>query len=74
MGHGLTVEDVRRTAYHIANTSGWPHPFKDGKVGRDWYDGFVKRFPMLTLRKEEALSYMRAKSADKKVIEDFCKT
>ena len=71
MGYGLTVEDVRRTAYQIANTSGRPHPFKDGKAGRDWYDGFVRRFPTLTLRKEEALSYMRAKSADEKVIEDF---
>lgn len=71
MGYGLTVEDVKRVAFEIASNSGRPHLFKDGKAGRDWYEGFMRRFPTLTLRKEEALSYMRAKNADDKVVEDF---
>jgi len=71
MGYGLTVEDVKRVAFEIASNSGRPHPFKDRKAGRDWYEGFMRRFPTLTLRKEEALSYMRAKNADDKVVEDF---
>ena len=71
MGYGLTVEDVRSVAYRIAQNSGRPHPFHDGKAGRDWYEGFLRRFPSLTLRKEESLSYLRAKNANEKVIEDF---
>jgi len=74
MGYGLTVEDVKRVAFEIASNSGRPHPFKDGKAGRDWYEGFMRRFPTLTLRKEEALSYMRAKNADDKVVEDFLRS
>ena len=63
--------DVRSVAYRIAQNSGRPHPFHDGKAGRDWYEGFLRRFPSLTLRKEESLSYLRAKNANEKVIEDF---
>ena len=71
MGYGLTVEDLRTLAFCIAQSSGRPHPFRDGKAGRDWYEGFRRRFPLLVLRKEESLSYMRAKNANEKVIEDF---
>lgn len=71
MGFVLTVEDVKRVAFEIASNFGQPHLFKDRKAGRDWYEGFMCRFPTLTLRKDEALSYMRAKNADDKVVEDF---
>ena len=71
MGYGLMVEDIRRVAYVIASNSGRSHPFKNGKAGQDWYKGFLRRFPFLTLRKEEALSYMRAKNAAEKIVEDF---
>ena len=74
MGYGLTVEDVRTVAYRIAHNSGRPHPFTDGRAGRDWYDGFLRRYPCLTLRKEEALSYMRARSAQDKVVEVFSRS
>ena len=49
MGYGMSVEDVRTVAFHIAESSGRAHPFKDGKAGRDWYEGFMRRFPTLTL-------------------------
>ena len=71
MGYGLTVENVRMIAFQIAENSGRPHPFRNGRAGRDWYEGFVHRFPQISLRREEALSYMRAKNANEKVIEDF---
>ena len=73
MGYGLTVEEVRTVAYHIAQNSGRPHPFTDSKAGRDWYEGCLRRFPRITLRKEEALSYVRAKNVEDKVVEDFRK-
>jgi hypothetical protein len=70
-GYGMTVEDVKSKAYEIMEKSGRPHPFQSGKAGRDWYQGFIHRFPHISLRREEALSYMRAKNANDKVIEDF---
>ena len=71
MGYGLTIEDVKTKAYEIMEKSGRKHPFQNGKAGRDWYEGFIRRFPHISLRREEALSYMRAKNANDKVIEDF---
>ena len=75
MGYGLTVDDVRTIAFRIAQGSGRSHPFTGDKVGRDWYEGCLQRFPKLTLRKEEALLYMRARNTKDKIIEDcnFCK-
>jgi len=71
MGYGLTTEDIKVIAYRIAASSGRPHPFKESSAGRDWYEGFMKRHPQLSLRKPEALSYARAKNANAKVIENF---
>ena len=34
-------------------------------------DGILRRHPQLSLRKPEALSYGRAKSANAKVVKDF---
>lgn len=62
--------DVKHKAFEIAQNSGRPHPFREGRAGRDWYEGFIRRFP-ISLRREEALSYMKAKNANEKVIEDF---
>ena len=42
MGYGLTVDDIRKVAYVIASNAGRPHPFKNGKAGRDWYEGFLR--------------------------------
>ena len=71
MGYELTTEDVRAVAYRIAESSGRPHPFNKGSAGREWYEGFLRRHPKLSLRKPEALSYARAKNANAQVIEDF---
>ena len=45
--------------------------YKNGKAGCDWYHGFCCWHLKLTLRKPEALSYMRAKCDNSKVVEDF---
>ena len=71
MGYGLTIEDVKMVAYRIVVGSGRSHPFKEGSAGRDWYEGFLRRHPQLSLRKPEALSYTRAKSVNAKIVENF---
>ena len=71
MGYGLTIEDIKVVGYRIVAGSGRSHPFKEGSTGRDWYEGFLRRHPQLSLRKPEALSYARAKNANAKMVEDF---
>ena len=60
MGFGLTSDDIRSTAYKLAEACGKPHPFHNEMAGRAWLDGFRRRYPNLTLRKPQPLSYSRA--------------
>ena len=50
MGFGLTNEDLRRTAYQLAEKLGKSHPFLNGIAGRGWLEGFLARHPKLVLR------------------------
>ena len=49
MGYGLTREDVQRLACKIAEKTGRKHPFKDGKAGRGWFDGFKSILSYLSI-------------------------
>ena len=75
MGYGLTREDVQRLGCKIAEKTGRKHPFKDGKAGRGWFDGFKAHHPKLSFRTPQSLSFARAVSANEHVVSDFfCKT
>ena len=71
MGYGLTKEDVQRLAFSIVEKIQCKYPFKDGKAGRGWFDGFKSRHPQLTFRTPQSLSYSRAVAANEYVIADF---
>ena len=71
MGFGLTSDDIRSTAYKIAEACGKPHPFHNEMAGRAWLDVFRRRYPNLTLRKPQPLSYSRAISANIDTINDY---
>lgn len=58
-------------AYAIVEKTGRDHPFKSGHAGRGWYEGFMSRQPLLTLRCPQAMSYARAVCANKERIDDF---
>ena len=66
MGNGFTVEDVKTKAYEIVEKSGRPHPFRNGKAGKNCH-----RFSHISLRREVALYYIRAKNANDRVLKDF---
>ena len=70
MGFGLTREDLRLTAYRLAEQLGKPHPFLHEMAGRGWLDGFLARHPKLVLRSTQPLSYSRAMSANPEAIND----
>ena len=71
MGYGLTREDVQRLACKIAEKTGRKHPFKDGKAGCGWFDGFKSHHPKLSFRTPQSLSFARAVSANEYLVSDF---
>ena len=71
MGFGLTREGIMAMAYAIVKKTGRNHPFKSGHAGRGWYESFMSRQPLLTLRTPQAMSYARAVCANKERINDF---
>ncbi len=71
MGFGLSRDTVMHLAYTIVDKIQRKHPFKDGKAGRAWFDGFRKRHPKLTIRSPQPLSYCRALCANMDTMKDF---
>ena len=47
------------------------HPFKEGKAGRAWFEGFQRRHPKLTIQSPQSLSYNRATCANREAVDDF---
>ena len=71
MGFGLTREGVMAMEFAIVEKTGRRHPFKSGHAGRGWYESFMARQAILTLRTPQSLSYARAVCANKGTIDDF---
>ena len=71
MGFGLTRDDILHLAFNMAELTGQSHPFREGKAGRGWFEGFMSRRQNLTLRKPQPLSYCKALCANKETIDDF---
>ena len=59
------------TIYIIVEKCKRPHPFKNEKGGRWWFQGFKSRHPNLTARMPQSLAYCQALSANKENISDF---
>lgn len=71
---GLTPKDVRKLAYDLAERCGVDHSFNpDSKLaGMDWFYGFMKRHPTLSVRVPQATSLARAVGFNKpKVLQFF---
>ena len=46
-------------------------PLKNGKAGKDWFDGFRKRHPELTIRKPEKLTTTRARMVNPVILKNY---
>jgi len=56
MGFGLRKEDIMYSAFLLAEKSGMKHPFsKSGKPDRSWFEGFMSRNPLLSVRQPQSL-------------------
>lgn len=62
MFHGITPVDLRTLAFDLAEKNNIPHPFnrEKGMAGKDWFSGFMRRHPNLSVREPEPTSLSRA--------------
>jgi hypothetical protein len=70
---GLTITDVRKLAFQVAEKNGIPHTFNVEKqiAGKKWYYGFMDRHKNLSLREPQATSLARAKGFCKENVNEF---
>lgn len=70
---GLTITDVRKLAFQIAERNGIPHNFNRNTeiAGKKWFYAFKARHKELSLREPEATSMARAKGFNKKNVFEF---
>ena len=61
IGYGRTKEQLQDIVQEILKKDGRPNPFKNDRPGDKWWKLFVKRHPMLSLRKPEQLQLSRAR-------------
>lgn len=69
--YGLTKTEFLKLAYQYAEKNNIVHPFKDGIAGNDWYLGFKKRHPNLTVRQPEPTSIARARGFNRPQVYRF---
>lgn len=70
---GLTITDVRKLAFDIAEKNHIPHNFnKETKLaGKKWFYAFKARHPQISLREPQATSMQRVKGFNKQNVYEF---
>lgn len=70
---GLTITEVRKLAYELAEKYQLPHRFnKEKKIaGKKWFYRFMKDHPALSLRVPEATSMARSKGFNRERVNEF---
>ncbi|KAK3923478.1 Tigger transposable element-derived protein 1 [Frankliniella fusca] len=74
MGYGLSVEMVRELAFEVAQKNNLKFPTSwvtNQKAGIDWFHGFMKRHPEISIRVPESCSIARAMAFNKTTVENY---
>lgn len=73
MFFGVTIKDVRKAAFVLADTNNIKHNFnKDkGLAGKKWFYSFMRRHPTLSLRQPESTSIARCKGFNRENVNNF---
>lgn len=70
---GLTIRDIRKLAFDVAEKNKIPHQFSTEKqmAGKKWYYNFMRRNKHLSLRQPESTSLNRIKGFNKENVYAF---
>ena len=68
---GLTKESLKELAYILAERNRLQNPFVNGKAGRAWLEGFMKRHSDLSFRTPEPTSIARCAGFNKSMVGVF---
>ncbi len=71
LGYGLNREMVGEINSSYLADQKRKNPFKDGVPGRDWWRGFLKRWPSLSERTPQHLSKKRTDAANPDVLQSW---
>ena len=67
-GYGLGKKEILSIIHDYLVTNKKTHLFPKGVPNDDWWNGFMKRHPQLSLRKAQALQICRAKASTPEII------
>ncbi|XP_069136714.1 jerky protein homolog-like [Argopecten irradians] len=70
-GFGLSRQQLLGKAARLATNMKIKTPFKGGKPGQAWWDGFRQRNPSIALRKPEKLSSIRARNMNQVTLSNY---
>lgn len=71
MGFPCDKRELKQLVQEYVTVNNLQTRFRDGQPGDDWYLGFMKRHPRLTLKKPEHLQKSRKNARDPFVVFDF---
>lgn len=71
MGIPCDKHELKELVGEYVKFTGMKTPFKDDTPGEDWYLGFMKRHPTLSLKKPEHLQKLRQDARNPFVVYDF---
>ena len=71
LGFGLTRATVGRVIKDYLLSNGRLNPFRQGIPGYDWWQGFLRRWPIVSERKLEHLFVHRAQAATKSKLQQW---
>jgi len=71
IGYGRTEEQLQDIVQEMMKTDGRPSPFKDDRPGDKWWKLFIKRHPVLSLRKPEQLQLSRARCCTPEILQQW---
>ena len=73
IGYGRTRQQITEMVKAILDKDGRPNPFSDNRPGKDWWYGFLRRHPNLTMRSPEQLQVSRASACSKQRLDKWNK-
>ena len=73
LGFGVDRSMVAQVIYSYLLSQKRENPFKDGTPGKNWWQGFLRRWPSLSERKPQHFPVSRANASSPEVMDRYFK-